>query len=122
MGRIYAQHIDGVPWGPRKTGQEGRDGVIGQRTRSKLLGDPDTGPWTLLVEAQPGHSPPAHSHSQDEHMYILKGEMKMGDKTHRAGALVFIEKDTVYSFTAGPEGVTFLNFRSAPASFDIKSA
>src|SRR5438552_2268197 len=96
MGRIFIQAVDDVPWGPRKTGQPGRDGVINPNSRTKLIGDPDEGPWVFLVDSGPSHTTPVHSHSTDEYIYLLEGEMRFGDRVCAPGTLIFIEKDTVY--------------------------
>ena len=55
-----------------------------------------------------------HAHRSAEVVYVLKGELKFGALTARAGAAVFVDAMTLYAFRAGPEGCTFLNFRGVP--------
>ncbi len=52
-----------------------------------------------------------HSHVQDEIIYVLSGEMHMGNRIIRAGNSVFITGGSVYGFKTGPDGLHLLNFR-----------
>jgi quercetin dioxygenase-like cupin family protein len=63
------------------------------------------------VQVQPGAGTAVHAHAESEIIYVVAGEIKMGGRTVKAGSSVFIEAGTLYSFTAGPEGLRFLNFR-----------
>jgi quercetin dioxygenase-like cupin family protein len=54
----------------------------------------------------------AHAHLEDEIIYVLEGEMRLGARTLGPGSSVYIEGDTLYGFRAGPAGLRFLNFRS----------
>lgn len=58
----------------------------------------------------PGAAP--HSHDEDEIIFVLEGEMLVGTKSVKAGTAVAIDKDTVYGFAIGPDGLEFLNFRA----------
>jgi hypothetical protein len=57
------------------------------------------------IEVQP------HAHGADEIIFILEGSISFGARECPAGSSVLIEKDTLYTFRVGPQGVTFLNFR-----------
>ncbi len=76
--------------------------------------------WSL-VQARfgPGYRLPRHSHSADCLYYVAAGELLMGTRTLKAGDGFFIEAEAPYTYTAGPEGVTVLEFRHA-TTFDIK--
>jgi len=52
-----------------------------------------------------------HAHEQDEIIYVVSGELRMGRRVLRAGDSVFIAGGSVYGFTAGPEGLHLINFR-----------
>jgi quercetin dioxygenase-like cupin family protein len=53
----------------------------------------------------------SHAHTEDEIIYVVSGALHVGRRVLPAGSALFIEKDTLYTFRAGPEGCTFLNFR-----------
>lgn len=53
-----------------------------------------------------------HSHSEDEIIVVLAGAMRLGQKLAGPGTALAIAADTLYSFTPGPEGLSFVNFRS----------
>lgn len=52
-----------------------------------------------------------HCHDEDEIMYVLSGSVSFGRRLMGPGASVMIPKFTLYSFTAGPDGVHLANFR-----------
>jgi mannose-6-phosphate isomerase-like protein (cupin superfamily) len=53
----------------------------------------------------------AHAHLEDEIIVVSEGEVIFGKQAFGVGSSVFIPKMTLYGFQAGPEGLTFLNFR-----------
>lgn len=62
-----------------------------------------------------------HSHSEDEIIFITAGTMRLGARLVGPGTALAIARDTFYSFTPGPEGLSFINFRPArPAAFRMK--
>lgn len=64
---------------------------------------------------QPGPAEAArgvHSHSEDEIIVVIAGKMRLGGKLVGPGTALAIAADTLYSFTAGPEGLSFINFRA----------
>ena len=54
-----------------------------------------------------------HSHSEDEIIFVTNGAMRLGHKLLGPGTAIAIAADTLYSFTAGPAGLSFVNFRAA---------
>src|SRR5688572_18828074 len=52
-----------------------------------------------------------HAHEVDEIMVVVEGQARFGNQVYGVGSSVFIPKMTLYSFSSGPEGLTFLNFR-----------
>ena len=62
-----------------------------------------------------------HSHSEDEIIFVTAGEIRLGAKLFGPGTAVAIAADTLYSFTAGPDGLSFINFRAGTPG-DIRFA
>lgn len=113
MGKAIITHVDDAPYlhGPRR-----KPGEPMPRA-SQLIGDLEKGPWIHINSVGPGGGAKPHSHSQDEVMYVLEGELQMGARRCGPGTVIYIEKDTQYGFTAGPEGVRFLNVRPGLATY-----
>lgn len=62
-----------------------------------------------------------HSHSEDEIIFVTSGTMRLGTKLHGPGTALAIAADTMYSFTPGPDGLSFINFRAGhPEAFRMK--
>lgn len=53
-----------------------------------------------------------HSHSEDEIIVVLDGSMRLGRRLVGPGTALAIAANTLYSFTPGPDGLSFINFRS----------
>jgi quercetin dioxygenase-like cupin family protein len=54
---------------------------------------------------------PAHSHSQDELIHLLSGEIQLGRWTLGPGDTLYVAADRRYTFTSGDAGFSFLNYR-----------
>lgn len=54
-----------------------------------------------------------HSHTEDEIIFVLDGQIRLGNKLFGPGTALAIAADTLYSFTPGPEGLHFVNFRAS---------
>lgn len=48
--------------------------------------------WTILIEADPGASFPPHDHPQDEEIYVISGDLCIGDLELGAGDFHFAPK------------------------------
>ncbi|HZP28332.1 MAG TPA: cupin domain-containing protein [Acidimicrobiia bacterium] len=109
---------------PESTPQVVTGDVVSGEMRAKL-GDGDLG--TAVRTYHPGSEselqlfevavePDAligqHAHGEDEIIYVLDGELRLGRQVLTRGASVYIPGGTLYSFRAGPEGLRFLNFRA----------
>jgi hypothetical protein len=57
------------------------------------------------------YASPAHSHSQDELIHVLSGEITLGRSTLGPGDTLYVQADRRYTFTGGSEGFSFLNYR-----------
>jgi mannose-6-phosphate isomerase-like protein (cupin superfamily) len=52
-----------------------------------------------------------HSHSVDEILYVLRGEVRFGSRRLRPGDAVGIAGGHMYGFRGAPDGFAFLNYR-----------
>ena len=63
-----------------------------------------------------------HSHSEDEIIFVTRGSMRLGNRLYGPGTALAIAADTMYSFTPGPDGLSFINFRAGfPRAFRMKN-
>jgi len=91
----------------------------GQRVTVLFKGEGPTGFSLVHAWFGAGFRLPRHSHSADCLYYVLSGELVMGTRVLKAGEGFFVKADAPYTYTAGPDGVEVLEFRSA-TSFDMK--
>ena len=105
MGRAIIMHIDDAPW---------TQGVSAEKIGTQLIGERDSGQHVLVPSLPPNQYVAPHTHNQDEVIFVLDGELTLGDKVCGPGTVIFIEGDTEYSFTSGPNGLRFLNVRPGP--------
>jgi mannose-6-phosphate isomerase-like protein (cupin superfamily) len=61
---------------------------------------------------------PRHTHSGDCLYFVLRGELKMGSKTVKAGSGFFVPSNRPYTYRAGVGGVEVLEFRKV-STFDM---
>lgn len=54
-----------------------------------------------------------HSHTEDEVVFVVGGQLRLGNRLFGPGTAVSIAARTLYNFFSGPEGVTYVNFRPA---------
>jgi hypothetical protein len=67
---------------------------------------------TLFYTARRGfYRSPGHSHSQDELIHILWGDIHVGRRHLTPGDTVAIAADVRYGFRSGEDGFGFLNYR-----------
>jgi hypothetical protein len=52
-----------------------------------------------------------HSHDIAEIIYVVAGELHFGSRVLGPGSSVAIDRNAIYSFRSGPQGLKFLNFR-----------
>ena len=76
----------------------------------------------IEIDYLPNAAINVHAHDEDEIIYIVKGEMRLGTRVLGEGSSVFIKGRAFYSFQAGPEGLRMLNFRpKADFTLHLKS-
>jgi hypothetical protein len=67
---------------------------------------------TLLYTSRTGeYVSETHSHSTDELIHLLWGEVRLGSQVLRPGDTLAIDADRRYGFRSGPDGFGFLNYR-----------
>lgn len=73
--------------------------------------------WLHRTGSAAGRAVAPHHHTEDEIICVVEGAMDLGVRHLETGGAVGVAKDTVYSFTAGPAGLTFVNFRQSDPYF-----
>src|SRR5262249_6858589 len=117
MPLVKAIHQDTIPWQGERA--DPREATIKYKY-VRAEGHPAE---VVLVHWGAGFRADPHSHEVDEVICILEGEITVDDQTDGAGTSIFIGRHTVYGpLTAGPEGVKFLNLRTAHAQVGAISA
>ena len=112
MGKVIIKKQEDAGWTPIP----GRPEVA---RRLVLSGENET-PEVFLVHRGKSFVGPRHSHSEDEIIYILEGDVTVGNEHCPTGTVLFIQKDTPYGpLRSGPGGVTFLNIRQHKASTQV---
>jgi hypothetical protein len=71
----------------------------------------DTTPELFEVRIPAGCRIPSHAHHSDEIIVVVEGSLRFGRHSYGPGSSVLVPEMTLYSFEAGPEGATFMNFR-----------
>ena len=116
-----AQPIDGA-YGPPRPGARGVHlvgprGLLaieqpGRSTRFFADSACDTCRITLFSTARDElYRSAAHSHSEDEILYVLDGDIQVGSATLEPDMGAAIPGNEVYGFRSGEHGFRFLNFR-----------
>jgi len=65
----------------------------------------------FLTGRDGGYASPRHSHSADEILYLLRGDIRFGSRRLGPGDAVAIRGGHRYTFRSGPQGFAFLNYR-----------
>jgi quercetin dioxygenase-like cupin family protein len=91
----------------------------GQRVTVLFKGEGPNGFSLVHARFEPGFRLPRHSHSADCLYYVVAGEAHLGSRVLKAGDGFFIDAEAPYTYSAGPDGVEVLEFRTA-TTFDIK--
>ena len=83
----------------------------------RLLAQGDGGFYTQVVRMPPRFAAPVHSHDHSEVFMVLEGSCTFDDEPMTRFDLAVVEADQPYSFTAGPDGLSFLVVRQGPAAY-----
>jgi quercetin dioxygenase-like cupin family protein len=115
MGAIHARRGEGIAWEENQTTSGGGPARWGVRTKP-YFEPAEVGMMMRVVEYAPHWVVEAHSHAAAEIVYILDGEVSVGESRFAPGDAIHIEPNTVYGpLRAGLNGVRFLLvFTGAP--------
>ena len=111
MSSITITNVDDAPWLAEnfKNGHRTGAQIVGEHTKDGIC--------VFIMNFEPGFATELHSHSEDEVMYVLEGEMRMDDQVMGPESILLIRKNSEYKFTAGDEGVRFLNIRPGTTTY-----
>lgn len=112
-GRVLALAAEAAPNSDELGGTKGLGGTMfadGDGTTNSLWLHANRFP--PMEAPAPGSTAGVHSHSEDEIIFVVSGDIRLGARLHGPGTAVAIAADTLYSFTAGPNGLHFINFRA----------
>lgn len=123
-GRVHLLPNDRVPRYAPQPGAAGASGGLHANAECPTCevwlhenSMPGMGEENALATAEGG----VHSHSEDEIIFVTGGAIRLGTKLHGPGTALAIAADTMYSFTPGPDGLSFINFRAGyPKAFRMK--
>jgi quercetin dioxygenase-like cupin family protein len=107
MPPVSIRPVEDLKWeyGPPAPGTDRRAGRCFHHQGTETL------PQLFEVKLLPGQTVEPHAHEHNEIIYILGGELRLGNTVLKPGSSVAIKGRTIYGFAAGSDGVHFLNFR-----------
>lgn len=110
--------LNGPPDGPRTevhvVGPRGQYAATDDRRDSRYFADstcPTCRLTLLYTSRSTSYVSATHSHSTDELIHLLWGEIELGNYRLQPGDTLAIEADRRYGFRAPPSGFGFLNYR-----------
>jgi hypothetical protein len=105
VGRLVIRHVDDVEW---------------QEVRAQLHGDRRVSIWNRFLEwtperlvihtrYDPGLVVEAHAHVSDQIIFVLEGDLTVGERECPAGTVILLDRDTVFGpLIAGDQGAYLL--------------
>jgi hypothetical protein len=101
---FLAVDCESVPWNQAVLPNGDPKGIKYRR----VIGGGDGLPQVHLSTYDPHWVEARHRHAEDEVLILVDGEIEVGGAVHRAPAVVFVGRGTLYGpLTAGPDGVSF---------------
>lgn len=108
MGGIRVRHGESVSWEENRTTESNEPARWAIRTKP-YFEPAEVGMMLRVVEYAPQYVVEPHSHAASEMIYILDGEISIGEDRFGPGDAIHIEPNTVYGpLRAGADGVRFL--------------
>lgn len=77
--------------------------------------------WLLRTGRDAAYVSPVHSHSQDELIHVLRGEIRIGSLAVAPGETLFVAADQPYRFHGSAGGFAFVNYRSGPSRMTMRA-
>lgn len=100
--------------GVRIVGPDGLWATVDETQRTRLFSDasaPTNRLWLLATDRPQYFESSAHSHSQDELIHVLRGEIRVGRRVVAEGDTLWVAADRRYKLYSGDDGVHFINYR-----------
>ena len=100
--------------GVRIVGPGGVWATVDDTQRTRFFSDasaPTNRLWLLATDRPQYFESSAHSHSQDELIHVLRGEIRVGRRMVGAGDTLWVAADRRYKLYSGDDGVHFINYR-----------
>jgi quercetin dioxygenase-like cupin family protein len=111
MPRLAFNHIDDAP------PQEVRPQMHGDRRVAVHIRTLESTPERVVMHTRydPGLILRRHSHKGDAIIYIIEGDLMVGETPVRAGSSIILEKGTAFGpLVAGAQGTTFIEIYLGP--------
>lgn len=90
--------------------------------RRKQVTEGEVGVYTHIVELPAGYEVPRHSHDHDEMIVVLDGSLTMVDGPELGPSdVALLKAGLAYGFTAGPDGLRFLNVRQGLSNIEMEA-
>lgn len=100
--------------GVRVVGPDGVWATVDGTQRTRFFSDassPTNRLWLLATDRSQYFESSAHSHSQDELIHVLRGEIRVGRRVVGEGDTLWVAADRRYKLYSGDDGVHFINYR-----------
>ncbi|MCY4434778.1 MAG: hypothetical protein OXE45_14035, partial [bacterium] len=100
--------------GVRVVGPDGLWATVDDTQRTRFFSDasaPTNRLWLLATDRPQYFESSAHSHSQDELIHVLRGEIRVGRRVVGVGDTLWVAADRRYKLYTGDDGVHFINYR-----------
>jgi hypothetical protein len=111
-GNVHLIHAKDVPFSC--------DGAASDISTNILLADASCQTCNLWLHGSNftgEHDVPLHSHSVDEIILTIKGDIILGNRSYGPGTALAVAQDVIYGFGVGPNGLAIVNFRAASPTF-----
>ncbi len=117
MARVKIRTENQLEWQQSREGDEGdydreklSESELTTKFRVREMGS-DVSPQLIELLYEPNAEIQLHAHDEDEIIFVLRGEMRLGQRSYSPGTSVFVAGGTFYTFRAGADGLQILNFR-----------
>ena len=100
--------------GVRVIGPDGVWATVDDTQRTRFFSDASASTnrlWLLATDRPQYFESSAHSHSQDELIHVLRGEIRVGRRVVGVGDTLWVAADRRYKLYSGDDGVHFINYR-----------
>jgi hypothetical protein len=118
---VYVADLDALEWTPlgEVIPDYPKESLDAVRAEAKLLNeDPDTGAFTMVVKLPPGAAEATRgSHSCDEEMFLLEGDLTIDGESFHAPAYWFFPAGTIHGDSHTESGAVVIEAFTGPCDF-----